>query len=109
MTTKIICCALCDCDGEPDYLSKYVTAIPKSSTLIELSKKVVKKMLSISRQNIELISSYWYRTLMNDKHKTISITEIIRITIMYHNASILPQTEDDINNGTVRIWRKKTA
>ena len=58
-------------------------------------------------ENISLISSYWYRTFMNDKYESISIQDIIDITIMYHNASILAQNEDNITDNSVRIWKKK--
>ena len=102
----LICCALCDCNGKPNFMSKHVTTMSKKSNLYELSKKITSKMISSVREKASLITTYWYRTLMDDKYATISIDDIINIIIIYDTSSILAQNDDNINEKNLRIWRK---
>ena len=102
----LIHCALCDCNGKPDFLSKTIVLMSKQSNLHELAKKNINKMILMVPEKVNLISKFWYRKLMDDKFKTISIDDIINIIITYHTSSILAQNDDNINSENVRIWSK---
>ena len=87
-------------------MSKHVTSMSKHADLHKLIKKNTNKMISMVRKKTDLISTYWYRTLTDDKYKTISIVDIMNIIITYHMSSKLAENDDNINSDNIRICRK---